>query len=184
MELSELVRRVSITKRPEPKQKPAESIDFSDAKDTVDTFRKCHSSMSNRYCKIEPIKKKLNLKKEKFSNVSIRNQSRFLKTEWTKLDEEEFQYKKREFVQTFKKGSNIPIIYQFVKKYTQTTKARDLLLQRWERKEDMTEEEIRYLYATSVFLNQSINHTHKQEIKEKIHCLNKDLLSRLEANIA
>lgn len=38
--------------------------------------------------------------------------------------------------------------------------------------------------ATSVFLNQTINNTEKQNIKDKISTLNRDMLSKLEFNIA
>lgn len=57
-------------------------------------------------------------------------------------------------------------------------------MNRWQERDDLTEEELRYLCATSVFLNQSINRSERQNIKEKIATLNRDMLSRLEVNIA
>lgn len=57
-------------------------------------------------------------------------------------------------------------------------------MQRWHNKSDLKEEELRYLCATSVFLNQTINNSEKQNIKDKISTLNRDMLSKLEFNIA
>lgn len=65
-----------------------------------------------------------------------------------------------EFKNNFNKNEQkSPIIFQFVKKYTQTVKARDNIFRKWENrsKSGITPEELRYLCSTSLFLNKTIN---------------------------
>ena len=85
-----------------------------------------------------------------------------------------------------KHGQKSPIIFQFVKKYTQTVKARDNIYHKWETREKsgITSEELRYLCSTSLFLNKTLNRSEKDRIRKNIHSLGRDLVSRLEYNIA
>jgi hypothetical protein len=80
----------------------------------------------------------------------------------------------------------VPVLFQFVKKYTATVKARDNIYRKWEHRERMgiTPEEVRYLCATSLFLNNSLAPSEKQRIKNNLHAAGTQLVSRLETNIA
>ena len=84
------------------------------------------------------------------------------------------------------KINNVPVLFQFVKKYTATVKARDNIYRKWEHREKMgiTPEEVRYLCATSLFLNNSLAPSEKQRIKSNLQAAGTQLVSRLETNIA
>lgn len=89
--------------------------------------------------------------------MKIRDKSEFLLQKWTQREEESFLAKKAVFKSNLK-INNIPVLFQFVKKYTETVKARDNIYRKWEQREKVgiTPEEVRYLCATSLFLNNSL----------------------------
>jgi len=68
-----------------------------------------------------------------FTNVKIRDKSEFLLNKWSKVQEEEFQTKKAKFKSNLK-INNVPVLFQFVKKYTETVKARDNIYRKWEQR--------------------------------------------------
>jgi hypothetical protein len=117
--------------------------------------------------------------------VKIRDESEFLLQKWTQREEEEFSNKKAVFRSNLK-INNVPVLFQFVKKYTATVKARDNIYRKWEQREKLgiTPEEVRYLCATSLFLNNSLAKSEKQRIKSNIQSVGSQLVSRLETNIA
>ena len=49
---------------------------------------------------------------------------------WSRREEEEFLAKKAVFKSNLK-VNNIPVLFQFVKKYTNTVKARDNIYRKW-----------------------------------------------------
>jgi hypothetical protein len=65
-----------------------------------------------------------------FTNVKIRDKSEFLLGKWSRVQEEEFQAKKAKFKSNLK-INNVPVLFQFVKKYTETVKARDNIYRKW-----------------------------------------------------
>lgn len=75
------------------------------------------------------------LEKKGFTNVLIRDNSEFALNKWTRNEEKDFQKKKAEFRENFHKNNQqTPIIFQFVKKYTKTVKARDNIYRKWEQR--------------------------------------------------
>lgn len=117
--------------------------------------------------------------------MKIRDRSEFKLTKWNKQEEEEFLHKKA-FFRSNLKINNIPVLFQFVKKYTLTVKARDNIYRKWEQREKLgiSPEELKYLCATSLFLNKTMAKTEKIRIKNNIKAAGARLISRLELNIA
>ena len=66
-----------------------------------------------------------------FTNVKIRDKSEFKLNKWTRKEEDQFLSKKAVFKSNLK-VNNVPVLFQFVKKYTNTVKARDNIYQKWE----------------------------------------------------
>ena len=135
------------------------------------------------------MKKKIhrNLEKKGFTNVLIRDHSEFMLNKWTKKEEKQFREKKMQFRNNFHKYDNqTPIIFQFVKKYTKTVKARDNIYQKWEQREKtgITPEQLRYLCSTSLFLNKTLAGSEKKRINKNIQSAGKELISKLQFNIA
>lgn len=92
-----------------------------------------------------------------FCNVKIRDKSEFLLSGWGAKEEKEFLEQKATFKSNLR-INQVPVLFQFVKKYTKTVKARDNMYRKFEHREKtgITPEELRYLCATSLFLNHTL----------------------------
>jgi hypothetical protein len=79
------------------------------------------------------------------------------------------------------KINNIPVLFQFVKKYTSTVKARDHIYRKWEEREKygITPDEVKYLCATSLFLNNSLAKSEKMRIRGNVRAAGPELISKL-----
>jgi hypothetical protein len=75
----------------------------------------------------------------------------------------------------------VPVLFQFVKKYTSTVKARDNIYRKWEEREKLgiSPEELRYLCATSLFLNKTMASSEKLRIKNNVRAAGSRLISQL-----
>lgn len=71
---------------------------------------------------------------KEFCNVLIRDHSEFSLKKWGKQQENEFQRIKANFRSNLR-INNVPVLFQFVKKYTTTVKARDNIYRKWEQRE-------------------------------------------------
>ena len=89
--------------------------------------------------------------------MKIRDKSEFLLGRWGREEEDEFVAKKSAYKSNLK-VNKVAVLFQFVKKYTSTVKARDNIYRKWEQREKLgiSPEELKYLCATSLFLNQTM----------------------------
>jgi hypothetical protein len=165
-ELSKLAEKYSSSMNDLPKEDPATTSRTSPKGNparTAPSFERNRSlAKTNSVHLIKDIER--DIEKKGFTNVLIRDHSVFSLKKWNKAEEREYQEKKKELrVRYSKNCKQTAIIYQFVKQYTTTVKARDNIYQKWENREKngITPEELKYLCSTSLFLNHTLNKSEK-----------------------